>query len=51
MSMTIKGADEHAFRNLKAEVARLGIKVGEAATEAFRMWIASNPTTWKKALR
>jgi len=41
MSVSIKGVDENAFRNLKAEAVRFGMKVGEAATEAFRMWVAS----------
>ena len=41
MSVSIKGVDERAFRNLKAEAVRNGVKVGEAATEAFRMWVAS----------
>lgn len=41
MSISIKDIDENAFRNLKAEAVRMGIKVGDAATEAFRMWVAS----------
>jgi hypothetical protein len=41
MSVSIKDIDENAFRNLKAEAVRRGIRVGEAATEAFRMWVAS----------
>jgi hypothetical protein len=41
MSVSIKDVDENAFRNLKAEAVRAGVKVGEAATEAFRMWVAS----------
>ncbi|MBS7619162.1 hypothetical protein KEJ21_00735 [Candidatus Bathyarchaeota archaeon] len=41
MSVSIKDIDEDAFRNLKAEAVRMGIKVGDAATEAFRMWVAS----------
>jgi len=41
VSVSIKDVDENAFRNLKAEAARLGVRVGEAATEAFRMWVAS----------
>ncbi|MDG6928521.1 MAG: hypothetical protein JRN39_07600 [Nitrososphaerota archaeon] len=41
MSVSIKGVDKSAFRNLKAEAVRRGVRVGEAATEAFRMWIAS----------
>jgi hypothetical protein len=41
MSVSIKGVDQHAFKNLKAEAVRRGVRVGDAATEAFRMWIAS----------
>ncbi len=41
MSVSIKDVDESAFRNLKAEAVRRGIKVGDAATEAFRIWTAS----------
>lgn len=41
MSISIKDVDENAFRNLKAEAIRQGLKLGEAASEAFRMWVAS----------
>lgn len=41
MSVSIKDIDESAFRNLKAEAVRAGIRVGDAASEAFRMWVAS----------
>jgi hypothetical protein len=41
MSVSIKGVDQSAFRNLKAEAVRCGVNVGDAATEAFRMWVAS----------
>ncbi len=41
MSISIKDIDENAFRNLKAEAVREGIRVGDAASEAFRMWVAS----------
>ena len=41
MSVSIKDVDEGAFRNLKAEAVRRGIRVGDAATEAFRMWVSS----------
>ena len=41
MSVSIKDVDERTFRNLKAEAVRRGIRVGDAATEAFRMWVAS----------
>lgn len=35
----IKDVDEDAFRNLKAEAVRAGLKVGEAASQAFRFWV------------
>jgi hypothetical protein len=41
MSISIKDADENTFRNLKAEAVRAGMKVGDAASEAFRMWVKS----------
>jgi len=41
MSVSIKDIDEGAYRNLKAEAVRRGLRVGDAATEAFRMWVAS----------
>lgn len=37
--MTIKEIDENVFRNFKAEAIRHGLKVGEATTEAFRLWV------------
>jgi len=39
--VSIRGVDGDAFRNLKAEAIRMGVRVGDAATEAFRMWVAS----------
>ncbi len=45
MSVSIKGLDENAYRNLKAEAIRHGMKVSEAATEAFRLWVASKRQT------
>jgi len=42
VSISIKEVDENSFRNLKAEAVRRGIKVGHAASEAFRMWVASS---------
>jgi hypothetical protein len=41
MSISIKDLDESAFRNLKAEAVRRGMRIGDAATEAFRAWVAS----------
>ncbi len=41
MIVSIKDIDENAFRNLKAEAIRMGMKVGDAASEAFRLWTAS----------
>ena len=41
MGVSIKDVEEGAFRNLKAEAVRSGMRVGDAATEAFRMWVAS----------
>jgi hypothetical protein len=41
MSISIKDLDEAAFRNLKAEAVRRGMRIGDAATEAFRAWVTS----------
>ena len=41
MSISIKDLDESVFRNLKAEAVRRGMRIGDAATEAFRAWVAS----------
>ena len=35
LSISIKDMNENAFRNLKAEAARQGMKINDAATEAF----------------
>jgi hypothetical protein len=41
MSVSIKDIDENAYRNLKAEAIRHDMKIGEAASDAFRLWVAS----------
>ena len=41
MSVSIKDVDENTYRNLRAEATRHGMRVGDAATEAFRLWVAS----------
>ncbi len=38
-AVVIKDVDEEAYRNLKGEAAKAGIKVGEAASQAFRLWV------------
>jgi hypothetical protein len=45
VSVSIKDLDQNAYRNLKAEAIRHGMKVSEAATEAFRLWVASKRQT------
>jgi len=35
----IKDVDEEAFRNLKGEAVKGGMKVGDAASQAFRLWV------------
>lgn len=37
-AVVIKDVDEEAFRNLKGEAVKAGLKVGEAASQAFRLW-------------
>jgi len=50
MSVSIKDLDENAYRNLKAEAIRHGMKVSDAATEAFRLWVASKRQTRQRDL-
>jgi hypothetical protein len=38
-TIVIKDVDEDAFRNLKGEAAKAGVKVGDAASQAFRLWV------------
>lgn len=38
-TVVIKDVDEEAFRRLKAEAVRRGIKIGQAASQAFRLWV------------
>jgi hypothetical protein len=38
-NVVIKGVDQTAYRNLKGEAVKAGLKVGEAASEAFRLWV------------
>ena len=34
----IKGVDEDAYRRLKSRASREGLKIGQAASVAFRTW-------------
>lgn len=38
-TIVIRDADEETFRNLKSEAMKAGLKVGEAASQAFRLWV------------
>ena len=38
-NVVIKGVDEAAYRGLKGEAVKRGLKIGEAASEAFRLWV------------
>ena len=38
-TVVIEDVDEEAFRRLKAEAVRRGIKIGQAASQAFRLWV------------
>lgn len=38
-TIVIKEVDEEAFRNLKGEAVKAGLRVGEAASQAFRLWV------------
>lgn len=37
--VVIKDVDENAYRRLRAEAIKKGIKVGQAASQAFRLWV------------
>jgi NAD(P)H-dependent flavin oxidoreductase YrpB (nitropropane dioxygenase family) len=39
ITVVIKDVDENAFRMLKAEAIKKGIKVGQAASQAFKLWV------------
>lgn len=38
-NVVIKDVDQAAFRTLKGEAAKEGLKIGEAASQAFRLWV------------
>jgi len=38
-TIVIKDVDDDAYRSLKGEAVRSGMKVGEAASESFRHWV------------
>ncbi len=38
-NIVIKGVDEAAYRNLRGEAVKAGMKVGDAASQAFRLWV------------
>lgn len=38
-TVVIKDIDENAFRRMKAEAIRRGMKIGQAASQAFRLWV------------
>ena len=38
-NVVIKDVDDAAYRHLKGEAIKAGLKVGEAASQAFRLWV------------
>ena len=38
-NIVIKDVDEAVYRSLKGEAVKAGMKVGEAASQAFRLWV------------
>ena len=38
-NIVIKDVEEVAYRNLRREAIKAGLKVGEAASQAFRLWV------------
>ena len=41
VSINIKDVDKDAYRKLEAEAIRHNMSIGDAATEAFRLWVTS----------
>ena len=39
MNITIRGLDEAVFRRFKAKAVEEGLKIGEAVTQAMKLWI------------
>ncbi len=39
MNIIIKGVDEAVYRSLKGEAIKAGLKVGDAASLAFSLWV------------
>ncbi|MHA1722058.1 MAG: hypothetical protein ACTSXW_03175 [Candidatus Baldrarchaeia archaeon] len=40
MGVYIRGVDEKVYREFKAESVRRGLKIGEAVTEALKIWLS-----------
>ncbi|MBS7638505.1 hypothetical protein KEJ49_06465 [Candidatus Bathyarchaeota archaeon] len=38
-TIVIKDVDEEAYRSLRSEAVKSGLRVGEAASQAFRLWV------------
>ncbi len=38
-NIVIKDVDQVSYRNLKGEAVKADMKVGEAASQAFRLWV------------
>ena len=38
-TVVIKDVDDEAYKSLKGEAMRAGMKVGEAASQSFRSWV------------
>ena len=38
-TIVIKDVDDEAYKSLKGEAVRSGMKVGEAASQSFRHWV------------
>jgi len=51
LNITIKGVEEEVYRNFKAESVRRGFKLGEASTEAFKDWVASQNKRSRKDIK
>lgn len=38
-TIVIKDIDEAVYRSLKGEAIRSGLRIGDAASQAFRLWV------------
>jgi len=45
VDVLVRGIDDEVYTKLKARASELGLKIGEALTEAIRAWLKNSPET------